>query len=86
MIFLKEYTIAEEHTYHVRHFCCFECDKPLAGLEYVSIEKQPVCLDCYQNKYGKVCTLVIKILSKCSMFYVWVSIILFRNAKPVIKW
>ncbi|XP_015377424.1 PREDICTED: testin [Diuraphis noxia] len=55
LIFLKEYTIAEEHTYHVRHFCCFECDKPLAGLEYVSIEKQPVCLDCYQTKYGKKC-------------------------------
>ncbi|XP_050442097.1 testin isoform X2 [Adelges cooleyi] len=55
LIFLKEYTIAENHTFHVRHFCCFECDKPLAGLEYVQIENQPVCLDCYQFKYGKKC-------------------------------
>ncbi|XP_050530404.1 testin [Daktulosphaira vitifoliae] len=55
LIFLKEYTIAENHTFHVRHFCCFECDKPLAGLEYVQIDNQPVCLDCYQVKYGKKC-------------------------------
>lgn len=77
---MKEYTIAEQQTYHVRHFCCFECDKPLAGLEYVAIENQPVCLTCYQVKYGKV-----RILEQCAscasiLLFIVVS---FRNVKLV---
>ncbi|KAK6642103.1 hypothetical protein RUM44_013826 [Polyplax serrata] len=54
LIFVKEYTCAEGVAYHVRHFCCFHCDQPLGGKQYIPKDSQPVCLDCYQVKYGKV--------------------------------
>nr|CAD7425774.1 unnamed protein product [Timema monikensis] len=55
LIFVKEYTMAEEHAFHVKHFCCFECDVPLGGKKYVVKHDQPICLSCYAKKYGKKC-------------------------------
>lgn len=46
--------MAEGQAFHVRHFCCFECDIPLGGKQYVPKDGQPVCLPCYEQKYGKV--------------------------------
>lgn len=51
---MKEYTCAEGESYHFRHFCCFHCDEPLGGNQYIAKDGQPVCLQCYQIKYGKV--------------------------------
>ncbi|CAB0038736.1 unnamed protein product [Trichogramma brassicae] len=55
LIFVREYTVAEGHNYHVKHFCCWDCDIPLAGLQYVSENDRPLCLPCYQNNYAKMC-------------------------------
>ncbi|TRY70369.1 hypothetical protein TCAL_04489 [Tigriopus californicus] len=55
LIFAAEYTGAEGQVFHLRHFCCYECDRPLAGHKYVSVKEQPHCLLCYQSKHGKVC-------------------------------
>ncbi|KAK7871731.1 hypothetical protein R5R35_014011 [Gryllus longicercus] len=55
LIFVKEYTIAEEKAYHIKHFCCYECDDPLANKQYISVEDQSVCLECFDHKYGKKC-------------------------------
>jgi len=56
LIFATEFTGAEEKVWHLRHFCCWECDKPLAGHKYVPDENgQPHCLYCFQQSYGKVC-------------------------------
>ncbi|KAB0792372.1 hypothetical protein PPYR_14331 [Photinus pyralis] len=63
LIFVKEYCLAENSTFHVKHFCCFECDKPLAGQNYVMEELQPVCVPCFENikaEKCKVCSQVIK--------------------------
>ena len=55
LIFADEFTGAEEKVWHLRHFCCWECDKPLAGHKYVPDENgQPHCLYCFQQKHGKV--------------------------------
>jgi hypothetical protein len=54
LIFVKEYTCAEGKAFHVKHFCCFECDTPLGGKQYIPKDNQPVCLECFQMKYGKV--------------------------------
>ena len=54
LIFVKEYTCAEGESYHVRHFCCFHCDDPLGGKQYIPKDGQPVCLQCFQVEYGKV--------------------------------
>ncbi|XP_039278458.1 testin isoform X2 [Nilaparvata lugens] len=55
LIFVKEYTMAEGKQFHIRHFCCFHCDTPLAGKEYIPMDNHPVCLDCYRTKFSKVC-------------------------------
>nr|XP_050849734.1 uncharacterized protein LOC127063706 isoform X1 [Vespula vulgaris] len=55
LIFVREYTVAEGHNYHVKHFCCWDCDIPLAGQQYISENDHPLCLPCYQNTYAKTC-------------------------------
>ncbi|XP_041782458.1 testin [Anopheles merus] len=57
LIFTKEYTAAEGATFHVRHFCCYHCDGPLAGQQYVMDERsaQPLCLPCYKGHYAQTC-------------------------------
>lgn len=54
LIFAPEYTGAEDKTWHIKHFCCYLCDKPLAGHKYIPVKSQPHCLDCYNAKHGKV--------------------------------
>ncbi|KAL3271406.1 hypothetical protein HHI36_021887 [Cryptolaemus montrouzieri] len=55
LIFVKEYCLAENSTFHVKHFCCFECDKPLAGQNYVMENDQPVCVPCYELTKANKC-------------------------------
>ncbi len=55
LIFTKEYTQAEGHSWHIKHFCCYECDKELGGQRYVAKEDHPYCLECYGKKFAKVC-------------------------------
>ncbi|XP_058790239.1 testin [Phymastichus coffea] len=55
LIFVREYTVAEGHNYHVKHFCCWDCDIPLAERQYLTENDRPVCLSCYQNNYAQTC-------------------------------
>lgn len=57
LIFTKEYTAAEGATYHIKHFCCLQCDEPLAGQQYIPDEKSnmPLCLQCYDKFYAGIC-------------------------------
>lgn len=55
LIFTKEYTQAEEQSWHIKHFCCYECDKELGGQRYVAKDEHPYCLNCYGSKFAKVC-------------------------------
>lgn len=57
LIFTKEYTAAEGATFHIKHFCCFHCDIPLAGHQYIPDEKtnMPLCLSCYDQYYAAKC-------------------------------
>lgn len=55
LIFVHEYTVAEGHNYHVKHFCCWDCDVPLAGQKYITENDRPLCLPCYQKTYAKTC-------------------------------
>ena len=57
LIFTKEYTKAEGIDYHLKHFCCFNCDLALAGEKYVHDEKtnQPLCLKCYHQFFANTC-------------------------------
>lgn len=57
LIFTKEYTAAEGATFHIRHFCCYHCDAPLAGQQYVPDvnSSMPLCLNCYDTYFAKTC-------------------------------
>ncbi|KAJ6636817.1 Prickle planar cell polarity protein 3-A, partial [Pseudolycoriella hygida] len=57
LIFTKKYTAAEGFQFHIKHFCCYQCDLPLAGKEYIPCEEtnNPCCLVCYDHHYGKKC-------------------------------
>lgn len=57
LIFTKEYTAAEGQTFHIKHFCCYNCDAPLAGKQYIPDEKSnmPLCLPCYDQFFAARC-------------------------------
>lgn len=54
LIFCNEYTQAEGQNWHLKHFCCFECDCVLAGEMYVMEKDKPVCEPCYMRNYAVV--------------------------------
>ncbi|XP_041460122.1 testin-like isoform X3 [Lytechinus variegatus] len=56
LIFALSYTQAEDRNWHVNHFCCFECDTPLGGQQYVAKDSHPYCMECHSKKFAKVCT------------------------------
>jgi prickle len=55
LIFSEEYTGAEDRFWHVKHFCCWLCDRALAGHKYIPVEGMPHCLACWQKQHGKTC-------------------------------
>nr|XP_002734641.1 PREDICTED: testin-like [Saccoglossus kowalevskii] len=55
LIFAREYTQAEDQNWHLKHFCCFECDTLLGGKRYVPRDNHPYCLECYEVIFAKIC-------------------------------
>ncbi|KAG1939184.1 testin [Pimephales promelas] len=55
LIFSNEYTQAEGHDWHLKHFCCFHCDCVLAGETYVMEKDKPVCKPCYMKNHAVCC-------------------------------
>ncbi|CAD5226666.1 unnamed protein product [Bursaphelenchus xylophilus] len=55
LILDKQYTRAEDRSWHVKHFCCFGCDKSFINEDYVNKNEMFYCLDCYLIKFAKIC-------------------------------
>uniref|UniRef100_A0A087Y8Z7 Testin n=1 Tax=Poecilia formosa TaxID=48698 RepID=A0A087Y8Z7_POEFO len=55
LIFSNEYTQAEGQNWHLKHFCCFDCDCILAGETYVMENDKPICKPCYMKNYAVKC-------------------------------
>ncbi|KAI6181089.1 hypothetical protein M3Y98_00791500 [Aphelenchoides besseyi] len=55
LILDKQYTRAEDRSWHIQHFCCFGCDKHFMNEDYVSKHGQFYCLECYLQKFAKTC-------------------------------
>nr|XP_039264905.1 testin-like [Styela clava] len=55
LIFAPEYTQAEDCYWHLKHFCCWQCDQPLGGKNYVPHDNQPVCIPCYEKEFAHRC-------------------------------
>ncbi|XP_062520420.1 testin-like [Corticium candelabrum] len=55
LIFSREYTRAEDKNWHLKHFCCWECDAQLGGQRYITHESHPYCLTCFDLRFSKLC-------------------------------
>lgn len=51
-IFTDSFTVAEGKNWHLNHFACFRCDKPIADAEYIVVNGQPQCLKCHDARVG----------------------------------
>lgn len=55
IIFADECTEAEGQAWHMRHFCCFECDRQLGGQRYIMRDGRPYCLRCFDAMFAEFC-------------------------------
>uniref|UniRef100_A0A8D2IT66 Prickle planar cell polarity protein 3 n=1 Tax=Varanus komodoensis TaxID=61221 RepID=A0A8D2IT66_VARKO len=55
IIFADECTEAEGRHWHMRHFCCFECEEALGGQRYIMRQSRPYCCHCYESFYAEYC-------------------------------
>lgn len=55
IIFADECTEAEGRAWHMKHFCCFECDRQLGGERYIMRDGRPYCLHCFDAMFAEYC-------------------------------
>ncbi|KAK1898685.1 Prickle-like protein 2 [Dissostichus eleginoides] len=55
IILADECTEAEGRYWHMKHFCCFECEASLGGQRYIMRESRPYCCACYESLYAEYC-------------------------------
>ncbi|XP_020833966.1 prickle-like protein 2 isoform X1 [Phascolarctos cinereus] len=55
IIFADECTEAEGRHWHMKHFCCFECEAVLGGQRYIMKEGRPYCCRCFESLYAEYC-------------------------------
>ncbi|XP_043936133.1 prickle planar cell polarity protein 3 isoform X2 [Protopterus annectens] len=55
IIFADECTEAEGRHWHMKHFCCFECETALGGQRYIMKESRPYCCSCYESLHAEYC-------------------------------
>ncbi|KAL2103737.1 hypothetical protein ACEWY4_000605 [Coilia grayii] len=55
IILADECTEAEGRHWHMKHFCCFECECALGGQRYIMRESRPYCCSCYEALYAEYC-------------------------------
>uniref|UniRef100_A0A3Q3FBZ1 Prickle homolog 3 n=1 Tax=Labrus bergylta TaxID=56723 RepID=A0A3Q3FBZ1_9LABR len=55
IILADECTEAEGRYWHMKHFCCFECEAALGGQRYIMKESRPYCCSCYESMYAEYC-------------------------------
>ncbi|XP_019479643.1 PREDICTED: prickle-like protein 2 isoform X3 [Hipposideros armiger] len=55
IIFADECTEAEGRHWHMKHFCCFECETVLGGQRYIMKEGRPYCCHCFESLYAEYC-------------------------------
>ncbi|XP_013991744.2 prickle planar cell polarity protein 3-A [Salmo salar] len=55
IILADECTEAEGRHWHMKHFCCFECEAALGGQRYIMRACRPYCCSCYESLYAEYC-------------------------------
>ncbi|XP_077328681.1 prickle-like protein 1 [Lithobates pipiens] len=55
IIFADECTEAEGRHWHMKHFCCYECETVLGGQRYIMKDGRPFCCSCFESHYAEYC-------------------------------
>ncbi|XP_040834843.1 prickle-like protein 1 [Ochotona curzoniae] len=55
IIFADECTEAEGRHWHMKHFCCLECEAALGGQRYIMKDGRPFCCGCFESLYAEYC-------------------------------
>ncbi|XP_024149541.1 prickle-like protein 2 isoform X1 [Oryzias melastigma] len=55
IIFADECTEAEGRHWHMKHFCCYECETTLGGQRYIMKDGRPHCCNCFESLYAEYC-------------------------------
>ncbi|XP_025739058.1 prickle-like protein 1 [Callorhinus ursinus] len=55
IIFADECTEAEGRHWHMKHFCCLECETALGGQRYIMKDGRPFCCSCFESLYAEYC-------------------------------
>ncbi|XP_039196627.1 prickle-like protein 1 isoform X3 [Crotalus tigris] len=55
IIFADECTEAEGRHWHMKHFCCLECETILGGQRYIMKDGHPLCCGCFESLYAEYC-------------------------------
>nr|XP_056703025.1 prickle-like protein 1 [Euleptes europaea] len=55
IIFADECTEAEGRHWHMKHFCCLECETILGGQRYIMKDGRPFCCGCFESLYAEYC-------------------------------
>ncbi|XP_025064118.1 prickle-like protein 1 isoform X2 [Alligator sinensis] len=55
IIFADECTEAEGRHWHMKHFCCLECETILGGQRYIMKDGRPFCCSCFESLYAEYC-------------------------------
>lgn len=65
IIFADECTEAEGRHWHMKHFCCLECETVLGGQRYIMKDGRPFCCGCFESLYAEYCETCGEHIGKC---------------------
>ncbi|XP_073252671.1 testin-like isoform X2 [Porites lutea] len=55
LIYVGEYSQAMDQNWHPGHLCCFYCDESLSAQKFVTVDKNPACVKCYDKNFANNC-------------------------------
>lgn len=73
IIFADECTEAEGRHWHMKHFCCFECETVLGGQRYIMKDGRPYCCSCFESLYAEYCDTCAQHIGTCAPSCPWQS-------------
>lgn len=73
IIFADECTEAEGRHWHMKHFCCFECETVLGGQRYIMKDGRPYCCSCFESLYAEYCDTCAQHIGTCAPPCPWQS-------------
>lgn len=44
-----------DQNWHPGHLCCFYCDESLSAQKFVTVDKHPACVNCYDKNFANNC-------------------------------